>query len=48
MIEIGPGVELGLGVTIGDVTFVGTRFITEITEFTLVSETDDTFIEEQE
>lgn len=46
MIEIGPGIELGLGVTIGDVPAFPAFFITESGADYLVTETNDNFIEE--
>lgn len=46
MIEIGPGVELGLGVRIGAVSVTPGDFVTEITEDNLITETGDQFIEE--
>lgn len=46
MIEIDPGIEIGLGVRMGDVNAFPAFFITEITEETLTTETGDKFIEE--
>ena len=46
MIEIGPGIELGLGVRMGDVSATVVNFVTEIAEDNLVTETGDQFIEE--
>lgn len=46
MIEIGPGIELGLGVRIGDVPAAPVYFITEIAQDYLVAEDGDKFIEE--
>ena len=46
MIEIGPGVELGLGVRIGDVEAFPQYFITEVAQDYLTTETGDKFIEE--
>lgn len=46
MIELGPGVLLGLGVEIGDVSAFPNYFITEITEDFLVTETGNQFTEE--
>lgn len=46
MIEIGPGIELGQGVAMGDVNAFPGYFITEITEDYLTTESGDRFIEE--
>ena len=46
MIEIGGGVELGLGVRMGDVSAFPDSFVTEIAQDNLVTETGDQFIEE--
>jgi hypothetical protein len=46
MIEIGQGIELGLGVRIGDVSATAQAFITEVTQDNLVTETGDQLIEE--
>jgi hypothetical protein len=46
MIEIGQGIELGLGVRIGDVSAAAQAFITEVAQDNLVTETGDQLIEE--
>jgi hypothetical protein len=46
MIEIGPGVEIGLGVQMGAVSAVPVLFVTESGTDYLVTETDENFIEE--
>lgn len=46
MIEIGPGVELGLGVKIGDIPAFPAYFITEVAQDYITTETGDKFIEE--
>jgi len=46
MIEIGQGIELGLGVRIGDVSALPVNFITEIAQDNLITETGDQLIEE--
>lgn len=46
MIEIGPGVELGLGVKIGDFNAETVYFVTEIAQDYLITETGDRLIEE--
>jgi hypothetical protein len=46
MIEIGQGIELGLGVRIGDVSATAQAFITEVAQDNLVTETGDQLIEE--
>ena len=46
MIEIGPGVELGLGVTMGTVDAFPAFFVTESGADFLVTETNENFIEE--
>lgn len=46
MIEIGPGIELGLGVQMGDVNTQPVYFVTEITEDFFITETGDRLIEE--
>jgi hypothetical protein len=47
MIEIGPGIIIGLGIVIGNKAAISviTDFITEDSNF-LISETGDNFIEE--
>lgn len=44
MIEIGGGIDIGTGITMGDVTALATFFVTEVTEDYLISETDQNFI----
>lgn len=46
MIEIGPGVELGQGVTMGNVDAFPALFVTESGADYLVTETNENFIEE--
>ena len=46
MIEIGAGIELGLGVQIGAVNAIAAYFVTEIAEDFFITETGDFIIEE--
>jgi hypothetical protein len=46
MIEIGQGIELGLGVVIGDVPAFPVLFVTESGADYLVTESGENFIEE--
>lgn len=46
MIEIGPGIELGLGVRMGDVSATAQVFVTEVAQDNLITETGDRLIEE--
>jgi hypothetical protein len=46
MIEIGAGIELGLGVTMGTVDAFPAFFVTESGADFLVTETNENFIEE--
>jgi len=48
MIEIGSGITVGTGITIGPVPVfvVINYFVTEVTDYNLISESGDAFIEE--